>query len=227
WGARLGAGALDAAAEIPPRHRVGLRTERADSLLGMRLEPGRCASYLERLGFGITLEDGEIAAEVPVHRHYDVSREADLIEEVGRIHGYDAHLPATLPEATGQGGRLTREQALRRRAEDVMRDLGFDAIVSLSLVAPRLPGRLRIHGEDARAAPIRVANPLSVDHSELRTTLLGSLLAAARFNLAHGAERVALFESGRVYLRERPFADPAVPGRGSEEAGGIGVLGGE
>jgi len=213
-GARLVPGTIDAAAEIPPRHRVALRTERADSLLGMRIERGQCATYLERLGFGVGSEDGEIAAEVPVHRHYDVSREADLIEEVGRIHGYDAHLPATLPEATGQGGRLTREQALRRRAEDVMRDLGFDAVVSLSLVAPGLPGRLRIPGEDPRAAPIRVANPLSVDHSELRTTLLGSLLDAARFNLAHGAERVALFESGRVYLA-----------RGSSEADG--VLGGE
>jgi phenylalanyl-tRNA synthetase beta chain len=211
-GARLVPGTIDAEAEIPPRHRVALRTERADSLLGMHIEPGRCASYLERLGFGVTLEDREIAVEVPVHRHYDVSREADLIEEVGRIHGYDAHLPATLPEATGQGGRLTREQALRRRAEDVMRDLGFDAIVSLSLVAPGLSGRLRIGGEDP--APIRVANPLSVDHSELRTTLLGSLLDAARFNLARGAERVALFESGRVYLA-----------RGRSEAGG--VLGGE
>ena len=213
-GARLVPETIDAAAEIPPRHRVALRTERADSLLGMRIEPGRCASYLERLGFGVTLEDGEIGAEVPVHRHYDVSREADLIEEVGRIHGYDAHLPATLPEAIGQGGRLTREQALRRRAEDVMRDLGFDAIVSLSLVAPGLPGRLRIPGEDPRAAPIRVANPLSVDHSELRTTLLGSLLDAAGFNLDHGAQRVALFESGRAYLA-----------RGRSEAGG--VLGGE
>jgi phenylalanyl-tRNA synthetase beta chain len=103
---------------------------------------------------------------------------------------------------------------LRRRAEDVMRDLGLDAIVSLSLVPPGLPGRLRIPDGDPRAARIRVANPLSVDHSELRTTLLGSLLDAARFNLAHGAERVALFESGRVYLA-----------RGRSEAGG--VLGGE
>src|SRR5919204_5486022 len=68
-GARLVPGTIDAAAEIPPRHRVALRTERADSLLGMRIEPGQCVSYLERLGFGVALEDGEIAAEVPVHRH--------------------------------------------------------------------------------------------------------------------------------------------------------------
>jgi phenylalanyl-tRNA synthetase beta chain len=95
-----------------------------------------------------------------------------------------------------------------------MRDLGFDAIVSLSLAAPGLPVRLRIADDDPRRSPIRVSNPLSVEHSELRTTLLGSLLDAASFNLAHGAGRVALFESGRVYLA-----------RGRPEAGG--VLGGE
>ena len=95
-----------------------------------------------------------------------------------------------------------------------MRDLGFDAVVSLSLADPGLPGRLRLPEGDVRRAPIRVSNPLSLEHSELRTTLLGSLLDAARYNLARGAERVALFESGRAYLAQ-----------GSSQAGG--VLGGE
>jgi phenylalanyl-tRNA synthetase beta chain len=67
---------------------------------------------------------------------------------------------------------------------------------------------------DLRGAPIRVSNPLSLEQSELRTTLLGSLLDAARYNLARGAERVALVESGRAYLAN-----------GQSEAGG--VLGGE
>jgi len=213
-GAKLAPGTIDAAAEPPPTHRVRLRPHRADSLLGMRIEPGLCATYLERLGFGVEREDDDLIAEVPFHRYYDVSREADLVEEVGRIHGYDEHLPATLPQAPGQGGRLSREQALRRRAEDVMRDLGFDAVVSLSLADPGLPGRLRLPAGDLRREPIRVSNPLSLEHSELRTTLLGSLLDAARFNLARGAERVALFESGRTYLA-----------RGASQAGG--VLGGE
>ena len=133
---------------------------------------------------------------------------------MGRIHGYDEHLPATLPRASGQGGRLTREQALRRRAEDVMRDLGFDAVVNLSLADPGLPGRLRLRRGRTARAPIRVSNPLSVEQSELRTTLLGSLLDAARYNVARGAERVALFESGRVYLAS-----------GKSKAGG--ALGGE
>jgi phenylalanyl-tRNA synthetase beta chain len=179
----------------------------------MRVGPDDCVTYLERLGFGVERPDGDIVAEVPAHRYYDVSREADLVEEVGRIHGYDEHLPATLPQAPGQGGRLTREQVLRRRAEDVMRDLGFDGIVSLSLADPSLPSRLRLADDDVRGAPIQVSNPLSLDHSELRTTLLGSLLDAARYNLARGADRVALSETGRVYLS-----------RGESPVGG--VLGG-
>jgi phenylalanyl-tRNA synthetase beta chain len=201
-GARLVPGTIDEAAEIPPPHRVELRADRAEGLLGMRVEPELCEEYLGRLGFAVERDGGEISTEVPFHRHYDVTREADLIEEVGRIHGYEEHLPSTLPEAVGQGGRLSRDQSLRRRAEDVMRDLGFDAIVALSLTDPSMPGRLRLPQDDPRGEPIKVANPLSLDHSQLRTTLLGSLLDAARYNLAHGAERVAAFESGRAYLAE-------------------------
>ncbi|MEK6328282.1 MAG: phenylalanine--tRNA ligase subunit beta [Actinomycetota bacterium] len=212
-GAKLVPGTIDVAAQPPPVRRPRMRAHRVESLLGMRIDPELCATYLERLGFGVEREGGDLTAEVPCDRYYDVGREVDLVEEVGRIHGYDEHLPVTLPHAS-QGGRLTREQALRRRAEDVMRDLGFDAVVNLSLVDPGLPGRLRLAKGDPRRAPIRVSNPLSVEQSELRTTLLGSLLDSARYNLARGAERVAVFESGRAYLAT-----------GKSEAGG--VLGGE
>jgi phenylalanyl-tRNA synthetase beta chain len=201
-GAKLVPGTIDAAAEIPEPHRITLRTDRVEGLLGMPVEPKLCREYLKRLGFEVAGRGKELEATVPANRHYDVTREADLIEEVGRIHGYADHLPATLPDTSGQTGRLTREQVLRRRAEDVMRDLGFDALVTLSLTDPELPGRLRIAGDDSRSAPIRVSNPLSAEHSVLRTILLGSLLDAASYNLAHGAERASLFESGRAYLRQ-------------------------
>jgi phenylalanyl-tRNA synthetase beta chain len=111
-------------------------------------------------------------------------------------------LVATLPSTSGQGGRLTREQRLRRRAEDALRDLGFDVVVNLSLTDPGMPGRLKIPEHDLRAEPIGVSNPLSADHSVERTAILGSLLDAARYNRAHGAERIAIAESGRAYLRE-------------------------
>jgi phenylalanyl-tRNA synthetase beta chain len=201
-GAKLVPGTIDEAAVIPEPHRLELRTQRVERLLGMPIEPKLCSEYLKRLDFEISGRGKTLKVTVPLHRHYDVTREADLIEEVGRIHGYAENLPSTLPGGAGQAGRLTREQRVRRRAEDVMRDLGFDAVVNLSLTDPGMPGRLRIPEGDVRAEPIRVSNPLSAEHSVERTALIGSLLDAARYNLAHGAERVALVESGRAYLRE-------------------------
>jgi phenylalanyl-tRNA synthetase beta chain len=201
-GAKLVPGTIDEAAEVPEAHRIRLRHERVERLLGMRIEPDLCATYLERLDFEVSRDGEDLEATVPVHRHYDVTREADLIEEVGRIHGYAENLPSTLPGTSGQAGRLSREQQLRRRAEDVMRDQGFDALVTLSLGDPGMSGRLRIPDEDPRAQSIRVSNPLSAEHSAQRTALIGSLLDGARYNLAHGAEQVAVFESGRAYLRE-------------------------
>jgi phenylalanyl-tRNA synthetase beta chain len=201
-GARLVPGTIDASADIPEPHRLELRTERVEALLGMPIEPALCSEYLKRLDFEVSGSGTTLKATVPFHRHYDVTREVDLIEEVGRIHGYAANLPATLPSTSGQAGRLSREQRLRRRAEDAMRDLGFDAVVNLSLTDPGMPGRLRIPEGDPRNEPILVSNPLSAEHSVERTALLSSLLDDARYNLAHGAERVALFESGRAYLSD-------------------------
>jgi phenylalanyl-tRNA synthetase beta chain len=220
-GAKLVPGTIDVAAEIPARNEVRLRTEQAERLLGIRVEPDLCESYLQRLGFDVARDGDDMDAVVPVHRHYDVTREVDLIEEVGRIHGYADHVPATLPREGAGGGRLSREQLLRRRAEDVMRDLGFDGIVTLSLTEPGRASGLRIADGDPRSETIRISNPLSQEHSALRTTLIGSLLDAARYNLAHGSERAALYEVGRAYLRDgEPVADGPLGGRfaGSQPA---------
>ena len=201
-GAKLVPGTIDEAAEIPDPHRIRLRHQRVERLLGMPITPEQCADYLERLDFEVERDGDDLEATVPVHRHYDVTREVDLIEEVGRIHGYAKNLVATLPSTSGQAGRLTREQSLRRRAEEAMSDLGFDVVVNLSLTDPEMPSRLRIPEDDLRAQPIGVSNPLSAEHSVERTVMIGSLLDSARYNRAHGAERIALAESGRVYLRE-------------------------
>jgi phenylalanyl-tRNA synthetase beta chain len=206
-GARLVPGTIDVAAEIPPPPQLTLRGSRIEGLLGMPIEQADQMAYLERLGFGVEVEGDDLAVTVPPDRHHDVTREADLIEEVGRVHGLDEHLPSTLPAVAGQAGGLTREQRLRRRAEDTMRDLGFDEVVGWSFTDPDEPGRLRIPAGDERARGVVLANPLSEDQSVMRTTVLGSLLDVAQRNLARGADAVALFESGRVYLPLAPGDD--------------------
>jgi phenylalanyl-tRNA synthetase beta chain len=212
-GARVVPGTIDVAADVPAPHVISLRGARVDGLLGMHIEPEGSEEFLERLGFGTERGGEDINVTVPVDRHYDVTREVDVIEEVGRIHGLDEHLPATLPEHGDRTGRLERDQALRRRAEDVLRDLGFDQIVGWSFVARDTADRLRLPGDDPRREHVAIANPLSEDHSVMRTALIGGLLDAARHNMARDAERVALFESGRAYLRQ------AAPTEGGAAAG--------
>jgi phenylalanyl-tRNA synthetase beta chain len=200
-GARLVPGTIDVAAEIPSPRRLTLRGERVEGLLGMPIAQADQVAYLERLGFGVDVAGADLEVTVPPDRHFDVTREVDLIEEVGRVHGLDEHLPSTLPAVAGRVGGLTREQRLRRRAEDAMRDLGFDEVVGWSFTDPGEVGRLRISADDPRANPVVISNPLSEDQSVMRTTVLGSLLDVAQRNLAHGADRLALFESSRVYLQ--------------------------
>jgi phenylalanyl-tRNA synthetase beta chain len=214
-GAKLVPGTIDVEAAAPAMPAIRLRGERVEGLLGMAIPLADQQAYLERLGFGVVASGEDLEVAVPADRHYDVTREVDLIEEVGRVHGLDEHLPSTLPAVAGRVGGLSRTQRLRRRAEDTMRDLGFDEIVGWSFTDPGEPDRLRIPGEDPRAQGVVLSNPLSEDQSVMRTTLLGSLLDVAQRNLARGADRVSLFESGRVYLSgesedfpgERPAPD--------------------
>jgi phenylalanyl-tRNA synthetase beta chain len=202
-GAKLVPGMIDVAAKVPPPPKLLLRGDRVEGLLGMRIEQADQITYLERLGFGVEAEGDHLVVEVPPDRPYDVTREVDLIEEVARVHGLDQHLPSTLP-AVGQSGALSREQRLRRRVEDAIRDLGFDEVVGWSFTDPGQPARLRISSDDPRGNPVAISNPLSEDQSVMRTTVIGSLLDAAQQNLAHDVERVALFESGRIYLSPPP-----------------------
>ncbi len=221
-GAKLVPGTIDVAAEIPAAPRLTLRGARVEGLLGMAIDQGDQVSYLERLGFGAEPVGDDLEVTVPPDRHYDVTREVDLIEEVGRVHGLDRHLPSTLPAVAGRVGGLSREQRLRRRAEDAMRDLGFDEVVGWSFTDPGEPGRLRIAADDPRANGIVLSNPLSEDQSVMRTTLLGSLLDVAQRNLARGADRVSIFESGRVYLNSPPTGLKTIYSSALSPVGGLG-----
>jgi phenylalanyl-tRNA synthetase beta chain len=219
-GAKMVPGTIDVAAEAPAPRRLQLRAERVRGLLGMEISQAEQRTYLERLGFEARESGDDLEVVVPPDRHYDVTREVDLIEEVARVHGIDEHLPTTLPAVGGAVGGLSRGQRLRRRVEDGMRDLGFDQIVGWSFTDPGEAERLRIPADDVRAKPVLLANPLSEDQSAMRTTLLGSLLDVAARNFSRGVGNLALFEAGAVYLarpaaegefvgeRAAPFAEP-------------------
>ena len=197
-GARLVPGTIDAHPRPVEPRTVAVRPERIESLLGEAVPEDEVREILHRLGFGPAGDgqaaSGRIEVSVPPFRDGDVQREADLIEEVARVHGLD-RLPASLPARRRAVGRLTPRQKLRRRLEDALRDRGLSEVVSYSFTSAEALGRLRLDESDA----LRIRNPLSEDGALLRPLLLPGLLAAARHNAAHGRAGLALFESAHVY----------------------------
>jgi phenylalanyl-tRNA synthetase beta chain len=174
-------GDVDVKGELPEPPEISFRPERANQLLGLEVEPAVQLHTLDRLGF--TPEDGTVG--VPTWRARDVTREADLVEEVGRFHL--SEIPFTT--ARGEAGMLTQDQRLRRVVEDVLVGTGLSEIYSPSLVP-----------DDPAPDAIRLPEPLSADQAVLRTTLLHGLVESARRNVDAGNDRIALFEVARVYL---------------------------
>jgi phenylalanyl-tRNA synthetase beta chain len=177
-------GESEVAAPLPARPRVRLRPDRTDALAGIPTPRDEQRRILTRLGFDVA-DDWTVT--VPTWRARDVTREADIVEEVARFR-LDA-VPATMPARRDVFGRLTREQRLRRFVEDVLVGCGLSEAYTYSLVA-----------RDDDPAALRLPEPLSAEHAVLRTTLRTSLVEAARRNADVGNEPVALFEIARVYL---------------------------
>jgi phenylalanyl-tRNA synthetase beta chain len=178
------AGDVDARQELPERPVVHLRPERTDLLVGGRTPPDDQRAILERIGFEVA-PDWNVT--VPTWRARDVTREADLVEEVARFRLDD--VPFTLPQRTAMFGRLSKEQRLRRTVEDVLVGCGFSEAYNWSLVP-----------EDDDPAAIRLPEPLSAEQAVLRTTLRRGLIESAQRNVDAGAAHVSLFEIARVYL---------------------------
>ena len=209
-GARIVPGTIDVGGPGEDPEPVTLRPARTDQLLGTTIAPGRQAEILRALEFDVREDGDAFRVGVPHFRSNDVTREADLVEEVARIDGVD-NLPATLPSRRGASGRLTRRQLARRRAEDALVGRGVFEAVGWSFTEPSVADRLRLPDDDPRRRFVAIENPMSEDHRVLRTTLLGSLLDVAAFNRARGAADLALFESGTIYLDHggiSPDGDP-------------------
>jgi phenylalanyl-tRNA synthetase beta chain len=177
-------GATDVHDGLPERPVVRFRPERADALDGLAVPPDDQRGLLERLGFEV---GGDWSVAVPTWRARDVTREADVVEEVARAHL--GEIPFTLPSLRVFHGRLSPAQRLRRTVEDALVGAGFDEAYTWSLAA-----------SDPDPAALRLPEPLSAEHAVLRTTLVPGLAEAVRRNLDAGNAGIGLYEVARVYL---------------------------
>jgi phenylalanyl-tRNA synthetase beta chain len=205
-GARLVPGTIDIGGPGPDPVTIRLRDARLGSLLGVEVPRARSQEILRALEFATTDAPDGLDVQPPAFRRGDISREADVIEEVARLDALEK-LPATLPSRHGASGALTALQRLRRRAVDALTALGLDEIVGWSFVGPELAHRLRLPDHDL----LELENPMSREQSQLRTTVLGSLLDVAQRNRARGATALRVFEAGAVYLPDPAAALPREP----------------
>jgi phenylalanyl-tRNA synthetase beta chain len=210
-------GTIDICAEQPPSPTIRLREQRVQAILGMPVERARQAEILRALDFDVSDAPDGLDVTVPPVRRNDVTREPDLIEEVARIHGLES-LPATLPARRGAYGHLSETQRARRRTVDALVGRGCYEVLGWTFASPAQLERLRLPDDDPRRVAPLLENPLSEEHSLLRTTLLGSLLDVAAHNRARGMTDLRLFELGTVFA-----ADPARD-TGVEERQALAVL---
>jgi phenylalanyl-tRNA synthetase beta chain len=234
-GAKVLGGTIDVAWDGAPAQTIRLREQRVEAILGMPLPRARQAEILRALDFevaaaaeaptsqgahaGAPASGAALEVTVPAVRRNDVTREADLIEEVARIHGL-GELPASLPARRGAYGRLSPTQRLRRRAVDALVGRGLYEAVGWTFTAPTLYDRLRLPDDDPRRRAPVLENPLSEDQSLLRTTLLGSLLDVAAHNSARGMADLRLFEVGTLFVLDGQAVSPDGGGGAVEQTSG-------
>jgi phenylalanyl-tRNA synthetase beta chain len=187
----------------PPRPRhITLRATEVRRTLGMDFRVETMQRILSALAFQCTphVDDGEprLEVEVPSHR-LDVSIAADLIEDIARIHGYEA-IPLTLIKDVLPPQRSQPLLAGLEQTRDVLVGCGLTEIISYGLTSLDSISRAQVDGPPLEAsAYIKVANPISQEREFLRQSLVPSMLETLRTNSRY-RQRMALFEIGRVYL---------------------------
>ncbi len=189
-------GAIHAKGPEPELPVVPLRSQRLNALLGVEVPFAEATGILRRLGLEV-VRDGSTEVEVRGASHRpDISREADLIEEVARVRGLDlipSKIPAIQPQPPRTSGKLEREAATHATA------LGLSEALTYSFVSPR-----ELEAVHAPPPLVRIKNPLSEARTVMRTSLLPGLLEALGRARRHGEAAVRLFAVGSRFL---PAAD--------------------
>ncbi|TXT21433.1 MAG: phenylalanyl-tRNA synthetase beta chain [Gallionellaceae bacterium] len=187
------AGAIsEARATLPSREPILLRASRVGRVLGMPLDNTQIAALLQRLQFAFVRHGNDFGVVPPSYR-FDLTIEADLIEELARIHGYDA-IPAQPPVAAAIMLPQTETQRPVARLRQIMVARDYQETVSYAFLDEQTERELC-----GNTAPVALRNPIASQLAVMRSSLLGGLIGALRTNLARKQARVRLFEIGACF----------------------------
>jgi phenylalanyl-tRNA synthetase beta chain len=184
----------DLVARLPERAPVRVRTDRAARVIGMQVSDEDAADVFRRLGFDAAREPGAFVVTPPSWR-FDIAIEEDLIEEIARVYGFE-RIPVAPPRVAAQMRPVPEGRRSAHAIRALLAACGYNEVLTFSFVESSWEADFA-----ANASPIALLNPIASQMSVMRSTLIGSLVATARYNANRKASRIRLFEIGRVFNR--------------------------
>ncbi|WP_031828643.1 phenylalanine--tRNA ligase subunit beta, partial [Vibrio parahaemolyticus] len=211
--------AIESEADLPKPNKVALRRTKLDNLLGHHIADADVVEILERLGLTVEASEKGWVAVAPTWR-FDIAIEQDLIEEVGRIYGYD-NIPNQNPAAALKMHNHVEADLPLKRVRDLLVDRGYHEAITYSFVEPEQQ-KLVVPGVE----PLVLPNPISADMSAMRLGLIQGLLNTVVHNQKRQQPRVRLFEYGLRFIpcesaengmRQEPMLAGVIAGTRGEE----------
>jgi phenylalanyl-tRNA synthetase beta chain len=186
----------DQSVNLPKRDPVKVRTSRAIRVIGVPLSDSQIADIFTRLGLAFTQENGVFSVTPPSYR-FDIEIEEDLIEEIARVYGFE-NIPALPPVAPNAMYIAPENQRSLFTSRRQLADLDYQEVINFSFVEEAWEADFA-----GNLAPIKVLNPIASQMGVMRSTLVGSLIANVKYNLNRKLNRIRIFETGAVYMRDQ------------------------
>nr|WP_295969943.1 phenylalanine--tRNA ligase subunit beta [uncultured Bacillus sp.] len=175
---------------------ISISLKTINGAIGTHLSAKEVTNILIRLGFKVKEDGEEFIVTIPTRRG-DITIEADIVEEVARLYGYDK-IPSTLPIGTTTPGALTDYQQKRRIARRTLEGAGLYQAVTYSLTSEEKAAQFASETRE----PVQLAMPMSEERSRLRMSIVPQLLEAVKYNNARQIDSVAVYEIGSIFLKE-------------------------
>lgn len=206
---KISLGKIDTNEKLYQPYKINLRIKRVNRILGQLLDKdesktkNKIINILDKLEFKVVEDKGEYIEVIPPSFRGDVEREIDIIEEIARIYGYDKIKPTLFNTTIVQEGKNFRFRLIDQVRETLI-GCGLNEVITYSFVSPDIFDRIRIPERHKLRNTIKIKDPMTRDHSLMRTSLISSLLEVIKWNTNRQAELVKIFEAGKIYL---PYTD--------------------
>lgn len=195
--------------------------EKINGCIGCVISREEIVAILQKLGFGVEEKGAELVITAPSWRR-DIECDADISEEIARMHGYD-YIESHQPELKITQGSQSVLDDVKDAVQDYMAAAGLNEMMTYSFIKATAFDKMLLPADDSRRSCIELLNPITDAFSVMRTTMIPSALQTASFNLRNHNDSVALFEVGRIFLpkalpltedaEERPVLTAVISGK--------------